>query len=232
MSGVLCFLERQSRHALCSTTGRTFTTAAAQASERDVLPIVGEVPKAAMSSGRSFWLDVDQTKVPAEYRFDSLPSHNEELPVLFAAFRHTLAVPEQGTWASRQLRASGLMPALLDSLPHKQAPKRLVVPVAQITTAFQRWGAAFTNALFLLQIVPMDDLAAFNMPAADYAALEQRGWQPTPLHTFQVRTLTSRCAAAHSRPPQLEHTVCGACRSCHGGSATTWRATSCRRSRF
>lgn len=200
MSGLLGLLERQGRQALCSTTGRSFATAAAQVFERDVSPILGEVSKTAMSSGRSFWLDVDQKIVPEQYRYDSLPSHVKELPILFAAFRKTLAVPEQGTWASKQLRGSGFVPALLDSLPHKQAPQRLVVPVAQITTAFEQFGATFTNALFLLQIVPMDDLAAFNMPAEDYAAIVAKGWKPTPLHTFQVR-LQPRPYPAWGLPP-------------------------------
>jgi hypothetical protein len=67
-----------------------------------------------------------------------------------------------------------------------------VLPSAQISTAFRIFGASFTNAMFLLQVVPLDELGVFNQPEADARALADRGWKPRVLHTFQVRLLAAR----------------------------------------
>jgi hypothetical protein len=163
-----------------------------QTAETSDYPLIGEVPASVVRTGERFWLDVDQHTVPKEYRHDVTPVHYKDLPILFSALRSSLQVPATGTWASRKLRNSGLTPALLDSLPFNQAPIRLLLPTAQISTAFRLFGASFTNAMFLLQVVPLDELGVFNQPEAEALALAERGWKPRVLHTFQVRLPVAR----------------------------------------
>jgi hypothetical protein len=172
-------------HALCGTLQRN-VRGLLQSSVPPDCPLIGEIPAVRVLTGERFWLDTDQRTVPKEYRHDECPTHYQSLPILFAAFRSSLPLPPVGTWASRKLRNSGLTPALLDSLPCKQPPVRLVMPTAQVSTAFRQFGASFTNAMFLLQILPLDELGVFNQPEAEALDLAERGWRPRVLHTFQV----------------------------------------------
>ena len=150
-------------------------------------PFLGEVPQAKVATGHPFWLDFDQERLPPEYQHSTSADHSpQSLPTLYAAFREQTGLPATGTWAARKLRGLGLTPALLDSLPHGQAPRQLVLAAGQASTAFARFGASLENQLFLLHLVQPSDLALFNQPAEDTMSHAQAHGLPQPQHTFQV----------------------------------------------
>ena len=149
-------------------------------------PIIGEVPKPVLDTGEPFWLGADQSSVPEQYRHDTFPAHYGNLPTLHAAWREDAGFRKQGSWASHKLRRLGLMPAVLSDLPVSQRPRPLVLPSAQISTAFRHFGASFPNLLCILHIVQLEDLVMFNMKDVDAQAAAERYGLPTPLHTFQV----------------------------------------------
>jgi hypothetical protein len=162
------------------------TAGAAPPPEPRAAPILGEVPQPLVASGRSFWLDFDMAALPPEYRFDALEPHYRELPVIYAALRRDAGLGVTGSWASRKLRATNLVPGLLDSLPFKQAPIHLVLPTAQLHSTWRPLQASFPNQLCLLHVVEFDEALSLNDHAQEVAARVERGWAPTPLHTFQA----------------------------------------------
>jgi hypothetical protein len=149
-------------------------------------PLVGEVPAPLVAGDSRFWLNVDLESVPVQYRFEEFPPHYHSLPVLYASFRKCAGLPDQGTWASRKLRKMGLTPGMLDSLPLKQQPIKLVFPSAHISTAFRNLGSCFTNVMSLLQIVEIEELMFLNNVAEEAQEIASQRGMPTPLHMFQV----------------------------------------------
>jgi Ribosomal protein TL5, C-terminal domain len=164
---------------------RSLLTSASPSGYSSPLPIVGEVPRPVAESDQPFWLQVDPDKLPPQYRHAEAPPQYATLPILYGAFREETDVHIAGSWASRKLRRCGLTPALLE-LPLGQKPRKLVLPSAQISTAFRQYGLSFPNVLCLLRIVRLEDTAMFNRVAADAQAMAEANGLPEPLHTFQV----------------------------------------------
>jgi hypothetical protein len=143
------------------------------------------VPPAWMSQDK-FWLNARMDCVPECFRPADVPeSIREDLPRLFASYRSDTCLGT-GSRNSRRLRDQLLIPALLDSLPHLQAPQHLVLAERQVQTHTEALGQQFLNQLALLHVIPLEELKIFNRNQQDVVDLVQGGWQPTIQHTFQV----------------------------------------------
>lgn len=146
---------------------------------------MGELPVEALRQGTLFPGPEGQAHVPELYRHATYPAHYKSLPVLYAADRAETGVP-LGTWGSRKLRKQGLLPGILDSLPHRQAPRHLVYAYGPMSAAYESRGASFENQLCLLQLIGLDELQLLNQPRDVVLSMVSSGWKPTPAATFQV----------------------------------------------